>query len=349
MSTAAAGATAESGTGPQRSRRRPTLLRQVLRIVFLLAVLASFVAAIVGKRHQIGAGLRQLSPGWLAVAAVLVLAGTVAMGMSWRALLADLGSPLPARPAARVFFLGQLGKYLPGSVWPVVAQAELGRDHGVPARRSATAAMLTLAISLVASLVVAAATLPLATPAALRRYGWAFAAVPVLIVALHPRVLNPLVATAFRILRRPAPTERLTLAGIGRAAAWALLAWVLYGLQVAVLIGDLGATGPRAVLAATGAFALAWSVGFLVVVVPAGAGIREGVLTVALSPVLVAAPALLVALISRLLLSGGDLLLAGAAVLAARRTGHDATTVAAAEPAVEEAAAEQTAARQSLP
>jgi uncharacterized membrane protein YbhN (UPF0104 family) len=330
--------TAQTGTRPGR-----TLARQLVRVVFLLAVLASFVAAIVGKRHDIADGLRQLSPGWLVVAAVLVLGGTVAMGMSWRALLADLGSPLPARPAARVFFLGQLGKYLPGSVWPVVAQAELGRDHGVPPRRSATAAMLTLAISLVASLVVAAATLPLATPAALRRYGWAFAAVPVLVVLLHPRVLNPLVATAFRILRRPAPTERLTLAGIGRAAAWALVAWVLYGLQVAVLIGDLGATGPRAVLAATGAFALAWSVGFLVIIVPAGAGIREGVLTVALSPVLASAPALLVALISRLLLSGGDLLLAGAAVLAARRTGHDASIITPA------AQAESAAAPQSLP
>jgi glycosyltransferase 2 family protein len=316
-----AGASAEPGT------KRKKLVRQLVRIVFLLAVLASFLAAVVGKRHEIAGGLRQLSPGWFAVAAVLVLGGTVAMGMSWRALLADLGSPLPTRPAARIFFLGQLGKYIPGSVWPVVAQAELGRDHGVPARRSATAAMLTLAISLVASLVVAAATLPLATPAALRRYGWAFAAVPVLVVLLHPRVLNPLVATAFRILRRPAPTEGLSLAGILRAAGWALLAWALYGLQVAVLIGDLGATGPRAILAATGAFALAWSVGFLVIIVPAGAGIREGVLTVALSPVLAAAPALLVALISRLLLSGGDLLLAGAAVVAARRTGHDASTV----------------------
>jgi glycosyltransferase 2 family protein len=342
-----AGASAEPDTTAHsgaRSGRR--LLRRLVRVVFLLAVLASFVAAIVGKRHDIADGLRQLSPGWLVVAAVLVLGGTVAMGMSWRALLADLGSPLPARPAARVFFLGQLGKYLPGSVWPVVAQAELGRDHGVPARRSATAAMLTLAISLVASLVVAAATLPLATPAALRRYGWAFAAVPVLVVLLHPRVLNPLVATAFRILRRPAPTERLTLGGIGRAAAWAMVAWVLYGLQVAVLIGDLGATGPRAVLAATGAFALAWSVGFLVIIVPAGAGIREGVLTVALSPVLASAPALLVALISRLLLSGGDLLLAGAAVLAARRTGHDASAVTA---AAEGAAAEEAPAHQSLP
>ncbi len=45
-------------------------------------------------------------------------------------LLNDLGSPLPPAGSLRVFFLGQLGKYVPGSVWPAVAQMELGRDYG---------------------------------------------------------------------------------------------------------------------------------------------------------------------------------------------------------------------------
>ena len=53
--------------------------------------------------------------------------------LAWRALLADLGSPLPVRVAMRVLFLGQLAKYLPGStVWAVVAQTELAHDYDVP-------------------------------------------------------------------------------------------------------------------------------------------------------------------------------------------------------------------------
>ena len=37
--------------------------------------------------------------------------------LSWRALLRDLGSALPIGAAARVFFHGQIAKYIPGSIW----------------------------------------------------------------------------------------------------------------------------------------------------------------------------------------------------------------------------------------
>ena len=104
--------------------------------------------------------------------------------MTWRALLADLGSPLPLRAAAKVFFVGQLGKYIPGSVWPVLAQMEMGRDLGVPRPRSAAAFFLTLPIQLATGLLVT-----LVTPG-WDRFGWLLLLVPVLLVLLQPKVIN---------------------------------------------------------------------------------------------------------------------------------------------------------------
>jgi uncharacterized membrane protein YbhN (UPF0104 family) len=73
---------------------------------------------------------------------------------------------------------------------------------------------------------------------------------------------------------------------------------------------------------AAGGFALAWSVGFLAVFVPAGVGVREAALVAALAPVLDRGDALVVALISRVLMTLGDLAWAGVAVITARATGH---------------------------
>ena len=126
-------------------------------------------------------------------------------------------------------------------------------------------------------------------------------------------MLNPLLGRVCRLAGRSMPEQPLTSRGIARSAGWMLLAWLCYGLQVAVLVRDLGGTGTAAGLGAIGAFALAWVVGFLVVLAPAGAGVREAVLVLALSPVLPAAAALLVALVSRLLLTTIDLVLAGLA------------------------------------
>ncbi len=65
----------------------------------------------------------------------------------WQALLAGLGSPLRTTTAGRIFFIGQLGKYIPGSVWPVLTQMELGARAKVPRSRSASASILTMILS----------------------------------------------------------------------------------------------------------------------------------------------------------------------------------------------------------
>lgn len=57
--------------------------------------------------------LGQLSTRSLAAALAAVLAGVLATFLCWRAVLADLGGRLPVNAGARVFFVGQLGKYLP--------------------------------------------------------------------------------------------------------------------------------------------------------------------------------------------------------------------------------------------
>ena len=65
-----------------------------------------------------------------------------------------MGHRLPVLTSARLYFLTQIGKYLPGSVWPVVAQMELGREEGVPAARSGVAAALNLLVGIATGIVI---------------------------------------------------------------------------------------------------------------------------------------------------------------------------------------------------
>ena len=74
-----------------------------------------------------------------AVGALIVLFGMQFSNLrAWQVLLAGLGSPLRTTSVGRIYFIGQLGKYLPGSVWPILAQMELGTAYRVPRARSAT-------------------------------------------------------------------------------------------------------------------------------------------------------------------------------------------------------------------
>lgn len=292
---------------------------RLLRWGFVAVALAFAVVALVRYGADVRDAARALH--WQAVlVSGLAGAGFMVLPMlAWRALMAGLGSPLRVEVALRVVFLAQLGKYVPGSIWPFVAQVELGREHGVPRRRSLTVGLLTVGVSLVVGLAVAAATLPLASPDAARRYWWALAAAPLLLGTLHPAVLNPVVDRLLRVVRRPTLEQRLTLRVVATAAAWSAASWLLAGVHIWVLARDLGASGGSPFVAATGAYALAWSLGLLVVIAPAGLGVREVVLTAALAPMLPRGEVLVVVICSRLLLTVADLALAGLAVLLGRR------------------------------
>lgn len=247
----------------------------------------------------------------VAAAMVSVLMAMVAAMQAWRLMLAALGSPLPVRVAARIMFVGQLGKYLPGSVWPVLAQMELGNAHRVPRHHSASASVLANLVSLLTGLLTALVTLPFIARSA--PYLWGFLAVPVVLGCLHPRVLNFLLGWLFRLARRSPLGRPLTVRAIARSAAWSFGSWVCYGLQIWLLTTRLGAPRGTAVLVALGGFAFAWCVGFLAVFAPAGAGVREVLLAAVLGPVVGAGAATAVALVSRALTTIGDLLAAAVA------------------------------------
>ncbi|MGO9220500.1 MAG: lysylphosphatidylglycerol synthase domain-containing protein [Streptosporangiaceae bacterium] len=260
--------------------------------------------------------LASIGVGTTIEALLCVLAALVMTMQLWRLLLAGLGSPLPARAASRIMFIGQLGKYLPGSVWPVLAQMELGNAYRVPRHRSAAASVLTMVVSLLTGLLAALATLPFVAGAT--AYLWAFAITPVLLACLHPRVLNAVVGRLLRLTRRPPLDLPLTGRAMAAALAWSWSSWVLYGLQIWFLATRLGAPPGRTVLLAIGGFAFAWSVGFLVVLAPAGAGVRDVLLIATLSPVLGTSRATAVALMSRALMTAGDLLTAALAAVSSR-------------------------------
>ncbi|MEV6817406.1 lysylphosphatidylglycerol synthase domain-containing protein [Nocardiopsis dassonvillei] len=264
-------------------------------------------------------------PLWVLPAAVLTgMAGLTAQMLAWRALLAGMGSPLPRRTAARVMFVGQLGKYLPGSVWAFVAQVELARDWNVPRTRGAAATLLAVGVTVATGLAVAAVALPLSSAEAARRWWWALALAPVLLAALHPRVVGwgiRLAARPFARFREVAEAGPLDVRGRSMAAAvgWTLVAWAPLGLHVWLLTWAVGGEALRSLGPAVGAYALAWTLGLLVVFAPAGLGVREAVLVVALAPVVDAGAALVVAVLSRLVMTVADVAWAGLSVLLSRR------------------------------
>jgi glycosyltransferase 2 family protein len=232
----------------------------------------------------------------------------------WQVLLTGLGSPLRTSVAGRILLIGQLGKYIPGSVWPILTQMELGAQAKVPRPRSASASALAMLLSVAVGLIIAIVTVPFgAVGSHSHDYVWVFLLLPVILACFYPKFLNPLLNRLFKLAKRPPLDTPISPRTIALAVAWQIVAWLFQGLQIWILAEKFGSPMGRTVLIALGGWAFAWCIGFLAIFVPAGAGIREFILVAALGPMIGNAPALAVALVSRAINTISDLLCAGVA------------------------------------
>ncbi len=257
--------------------------------------------------------------GWGAVALATALAA-LALGfntLSWRTVMASVGLAAPLRETAGVFLVSQAGKYVPGAIWPVVAQAEFARAHGVSRARATVGSLVAMAVGVVMAGVVGATGLALFSPGSLADYWWVLALAAVLAVTLAPPVLTRLLALALRVLKRQGDVPRIEGRAIAASAGWSALNWIALGAHAWVLLRALGGIDASFGVA-TGAFALAWLVGFAVVFAPAGAGAREGALVLLLGAVATQPQALGLALLSRFAMTLADAIGLGLGALARR-------------------------------
>jgi uncharacterized membrane protein YbhN (UPF0104 family) len=284
----------------------------------LLAIVLSFCGyGLYLEWPQVTAGLGRLHVYSVILSLAAAMAGGACMMLAWRAVLADLGSPLPVRAAAKISFVSQLGKYVPGLVWAFAAQLELGHDYLVPRRRTFASAVTSLALLAAAGLGVAAAALPLTSPGMIKHYWWVIAAVPLIVACLCPPVFGRVIDRALIMARRSPLEQRLTWRGLARALAWTVLGWLLLGVQVWLLISGMTGRGGYLLLA-IGAYALAYSCGLLLVIFPGGVGPRELFLIAALAPVMPHGTVVAVALMTRVITTASDLACAGLGLAVSR-------------------------------
>lgn len=298
----------------------------LVKLAFGVAVLAFGIAFVVSRWAKVRTALGDTSPGWVALAVLAGAAGQWAAAMGFRAALTATSRALPVRDVARMYFVSQLGKYLPGSVWPLVAVTQMCRRYGISRPAAAVGGMLALVFSLVVGAIVGALLLLVGVAKDVAGLWWLVLVIPVSAAALHPRVIAGVVDRACRLARRPPVEVRLVGRVRLQAVGWPAVSWLLLGLQCWALVVALGGPPLGSLAGSIGGFALAYVAGTLFVPAPAGAGIREAVLGVALTGVIAHSAGfthehvLVVVLLSRFLLAVLDFAQAGVAAAVNRRT-----------------------------
>lgn len=285
----------------------------VLRVAIALITLAAVVYAVARNWADVSVHLDQISWSTFLWSMLAAAVGTWLTMIGWKTLLRDLGSDLHLAPASGVYFVGQLGKYLPGSLWSVLVQADIASHLKVPRRRTAVTGLLALGLSLLTGLLVG---LPAASFLITRDSSgfdwWLLLGIPILVVLCVPRLLNAVIDRMLRTLKREPLEHGLSAPAVLRAVATFVLVWLSFGVHTLLLARAVAGDAPHPDLttAAMTGYALSVSLGMLTVVLPAGLGAREGLLTIILSTAMPTPAAAAVAIMSRFIVTIVDVLAA---------------------------------------
>jgi uncharacterized membrane protein YbhN (UPF0104 family) len=293
-------------------------LVNLIGIVIGVAGIAFVTTRIVRDRDAIADAMSSAEVGWLAVGAV---AGTIAMaliGLNWLWILRHAGAAAPWRRGMAWFFVGQLGKYVPGGIWPIVGQAELAHRDATPR----SAAYSSTAMSMVATFLGAAAVAAITGLATPTDHRLASAALAVLLALLLAVIAVPAVGRAIDRLARRFTTRELRLPEprwFALVVARHLPVWFAFaGMNIFAVVA-LGVDVDGSLLVELiFVTCVSWMAGFVVVGVPGGIGVRETIFISMTTPTLGASVAVSVAVLSRVVSIAVDLLGAAASATVAR-------------------------------
>jgi uncharacterized membrane protein YbhN (UPF0104 family) len=280
---------------------------------------------VVGRWGEFSAAIEKLTWVTLAGSVVVCAVGLLVNALSWREAMVSASHRFALSAALRTYFISQLGKYIPGSVWPALAQMEMMKRQSLTRSQSLVGSSLALVIGGASSAVVACGLLVFADRDSLARYWWLVIVGAGCAIVLIPAVLRRLLAWGSRLHQRLEPFGRVPIAGrpLVGSMVFAAVSFLIWGQAGWILAVDMSAGNPHAELswpAFVGGWVLAWLVGFVIVIAPGGIGPREAALVVVWGPMIGVPEALAIAVVMRVELALVDALGAGVAALIRRRT-----------------------------
>jgi hypothetical protein len=149
--------------------------------------------------------------------------------------------------------------------------------------------------------------------------------------ALWPHVVLRWLGPLARLAKIEPERWRLALHRRAAIAAQCILGWMLLALAFGLFVMGVTSTSTGRLVPLSQAFIASYLIGYLALVAPGGLGVREGVITLLLTPMVGAGPAAGLALLSRLWITVTEIVALVPALVLARKDGVRLTDVGSAQ------------------
>jgi glycosyltransferase 2 family protein len=263
-------------------------LKPYLRWVILGGTLF-FLAKAFKEHWQEVAAIRIDAAGWitLVVAFSITLTAHIWAGLVWSWILRSFKQPIQYRWVLQVYLKTNLAKYLPGNVWHYYGRIWAVTDAGGSLSAATISVLLEPLLMAAAALLIALTGSQfgwLDMPGDTRIWGLQILCLTGILLAVHPKVLNPVLQLLRRLKGKATDSEGFQLEHYPFIPLLGELGFVgLRGTGFLVTFSALATVNPNQISLLISAFSLAWVLG-LVIPTPGGLGVFETTVLGLLNP-----------------------------------------------------------------
>jgi len=289
-------------------RQRSAL--RVAKLLITLALVGGITWAIYHQWTSVQEHRLEAHPKWgyVALSGAVFLATYAVLIATWRGMLSAWNARLAFWDAARIWCVSNLGRYVPGKVWQIIAMAKMAADRQVSPLAAAGSAILSTIVNIACGTAVAMITGWQALQSVSHgkaALGTVMIGVVIAAILALPFVTPWLMRVYTKVSGREIAIGAPPMRAIVIAIVGNTLSWIMYGVAFRLLVVGVVGNASGSLWSYLAAYASSYVLGYLALVVPGGLGVRDGAMVSVLTALGLAtsAQALLVAVASRLWLT----------------------------------------------
>nr|WP_225938698.1 YbhN family protein [Kovacikia minuta] len=242
-----------------------------------------FLGKVLKDNWEQVASVRVSGAGWvyLAIALGMTLLGYTCAGWVWGRILQDFQQPIGTIWAIQTYLKTNIAKYLPGNVWQFYGRVVAATKGGATLSAATVSVLLEPLLMAAAALLIALfCSQQVAAKYGLTGVGLQWFSLVVVLLSVHPRVLNQLILRLRKVKQKAANAEpdppvfqmeHYPLVPLVGELAFL----VLRGIGFVLTFLAVSPIAPNQIPLLFSVFGLAWLLGFIIPGAPGGIGVFE--------------------------------------------------------------------------
>lgn len=218
---------------------------------------------------------------------------------SWQEIMRALGLPIRFSQSSWIISTTQIAKYLPGRIWYMVGRVYVGQKEKMSGKSLAVSMILETCLLLISSSIIFLISTLVVGNYSFGNLVICIIALVAAIIVLNPYILSWVTNLFLRIFKKPEVKITVSYLHMLKLSVYFFGLWIAQIVGFYFLINALYPVALSKIFSLATAYTLSWIMGFIVIFTPGGLGVREGAMSLLLSPIMPTPLAIAISFIAR--------------------------------------------------